>query len=293
MMEPEARTDAGLSKRTTPTWEMELLVSAGTIFGLLQLPALLDQWPSRLFNSSSEAFSMLLSAAWVYSKMTLFIVIATFGAHLCLRAYWVALVGMDSVYPGGIRWDRMRMGPIARELSSKRAKPMAEAIEAADNRATRVFGTGFGAAMLMLFPIMLALVGLLVAWMVDLAFGPRLAALSFYAVFGLVLLPLIFVQAIDPRLGARYGPGSVPARIVAGVLRPYRWIGLDGSSNLLIGLFASHEGNRRAGLPPRWPSPALRPCAPGSPAMPCRTRAPACPAWHGSARSRSMASRYR
>ncbi len=247
-MEPEATTDAGLSKRTTPTWEMELLVSAGTIFGLLQLPSVLDRVHSHLFNSSSEAFSMLLSAAWVYSKMTLFIVIATFAAHLCLRAYWVALVGMDSVYPGGIRWDKMRMGPIARELSSKRARPMRDVIEAADNRATRVFGTGFGAALLMVFPIFLALLGLLVAWLVDLAFGPSLAALSFYIVFGTVLLPLVIVQAFDRRLGIRFADGGLPARVVAGVLRPYRWIGLDGSSNLLIGLFASHEGNRRAGL---------------------------------------------
>lgn len=31
-----------LSPDTTPTWEMELLVSGATIFGLLQLPTLID-----------------------------------------------------------------------------------------------------------------------------------------------------------------------------------------------------------------------------------------------------------
>lgn len=152
------------------------------------------------------------------------------------------------IEPGGIRWEKLRMGPISKDLSSSNAKPMAELIESADNRATRVFGTGFGAAMLMVFPMVLALVGLLVAWLVDLAIGPDLAALSFYVVFGGVLLPLILAQAIDRRFGGRFVAGGLPARSVGAVLRPYRWIGLDGSSNLLISLFASHEGNRRAGL---------------------------------------------
>jgi hypothetical protein len=248
MMEPEAANESRLSTRTTPTWEMELLVSAGTIVGLLQLPSLLDVVHTPLLNGSSEAFSFLISATWAYCNLALHTLIATFLMHLCLRAYWVALVGMDSVYPGGIRWERMRMGPVTRALATKQSRPIPDAIEAADNRATRVFGIGFGAAMILLMPVVLALVGLLLAWLLEAVSGPRLAALSFYIVFGVVLVPLLTAQVLDLRLGKRLDPGGWPARMLARVLHPYRSLGLDSSGNLLIALFTSHEGGRRAGL---------------------------------------------
>ena len=41
--EPDDTAPNTLSPRTTPTWELELLISGATIFGLLQLPELLDQ----------------------------------------------------------------------------------------------------------------------------------------------------------------------------------------------------------------------------------------------------------
>ncbi|MCX7043108.1 MAG: hypothetical protein NT117_10700 [Gammaproteobacteria bacterium] len=248
MTEPDAANQPGLSTRTTPTWEMELLVSAGTIVGLLQLPSLLDVVHTPLLNGSSEAFSFLISATWAYCNLVLYTLIATFLAHLCLRAYWVALVGMDSVYPGGIRWEKMRMGPVSRALAASNSTPVPDAIEAADNRATRVFGIGFGAAMILLMPVVLALVGMLVAWMLDAVAGPRLAALSFYIVFGVVLVPLLTAQLLDQQLGKRLDPTGWPARTLTQVLRPYRSLGLDSSGNLLVALFASHEGGRRAGL---------------------------------------------
>ena len=147
-----------LPRHTTPTWEMELLVSGATTVGLLQLPALLDRTLFRLMNSAAPDYAELLKILWVYSKTALITLILTFIVHLCLRGYWVALVGMNSVYPGGVRWDRLRMGPIARR-SSAAGPGMDAAIEIADNRATRVFGTGVGLAMfMMLLAVIMAII---------------------------------------------------------------------------------------------------------------------------------------
>ena len=55
----------------------------------------------------------------------------TFALHLLLRAHWIALVGLHSIYPDGVRWDRLRMGPIQRELERRRERPAADAIERA------------------------------------------------------------------------------------------------------------------------------------------------------------------
>lgn len=240
----ESQPAAVLPPRTTPTWEMELLVSAGTIIGLLQLPALLDRWHVQLLNGTSEALSHVLSAAWAYCQMSLYTLIATFVLHIFLRGYWVALVGMDSVYPNGIHWDNLRLGPLSRALGRARIRSMAEVIEQADNRATRVFGTGFGAAMILMMPIALAMVALVVAWAMELTFGHRLAAMSFYIVFGTALLPVMVAQGLDRRFGARLAPSGWPARLLTGILRPYQAV----AGNLPFSLFLSNEGGRRTAL---------------------------------------------
>src|SRR6185369_1584519 len=129
----------------------------------LQLPPLLDRAFFRVMNGAVLDFADLLKYLWIYSKVALITLILTFIAHLFLRGYWVALVGMNSVYPGGVRWDRLRMGPIARKTTAA-GLGMDTAIELADNRATRVFGTGFGLALLMLVPAFIMAFGLFGAY---------------------------------------------------------------------------------------------------------------------------------
>ena len=93
---PAAAANA-VPPRTTPTWEMELLISGATIFGLLQLPELIDRAYLTTLNLSPPDYSGLINPLWMYAKFALITLVATFIAHLCLRGYWVALVGLDSV----------------------------------------------------------------------------------------------------------------------------------------------------------------------------------------------------
>ena len=113
---------ATIPARTTPTWEMELLISGATVFGLLQLPALADSLLFHAHNSGPPIVALFVLPLWIYVKTALLTLAATFVVHLCLRGYWVALVGLSSVYPGGVRWDRVaeRAGPLS--LASMRAK---------------------------------------------------------------------------------------------------------------------------------------------------------------------------
>src|SRR4051794_24559506 len=90
---------SGVPAETTPTWEMELLISGATVFGLMQLPARLDAIFYDLFNRGSEQVASLLMPLWIYAKVALLTLIGTFVLHLVLRGLWVAMVGLDSVYP--------------------------------------------------------------------------------------------------------------------------------------------------------------------------------------------------
>lgn len=237
-----------LPGRTTPTWEMELLISGATIIGLLQLPSLLDGAFYQLFARSTEDVNKLLSPLWIYAKFSLVTLIATFILHLCLRGYWVALIGMNSVYPGGIRWGKLRMGPIARELAETPASEMPATIETADNRATRVFGIGFGLAMLMLLPATLVLTIILIALVVGVFSGHRVDAMVVFSyLVPAVLLPWALATIVDRRWGARFAPGSASGRFLRRVLSFYGFLRFGGNNNPLLALFSSHEGQRRAG----------------------------------------------
>ena len=232
--------------KTTPTWEMELLVSGATIFGLLQLPSLLDRGYYRALNLSSAEYEGLLFPLWLYSKVAVITLVITFLLHLVLRGYWVALVGMNSVYPGGIRWENLRLGPRSLERSRQQSGSMPALIERADNRATRVFGTGFGFAMVMGILAALVAAALVVGVLVDAAFGTGHLDQVFAAMVAALLLPWAIAALVDRHMGSRLAPGGRLARVLDAVFGVYARAGMGRRSNALVALFVSHEGRLRA-----------------------------------------------
>ena len=88
-----------LPAHTTPTWEVELLISGVAVFAMLQLPGLLDDaifaWRPRF----SQEWSSVVFLLYVYSKGAAVLLAGTFVVHLLLRARWIALVGLHSIHP--------------------------------------------------------------------------------------------------------------------------------------------------------------------------------------------------
>src|SRR5690606_8427805 len=116
-------------------------------------------------------------------------------------AYWVGLVGIHSVFPAGLRPERLRAGPIAREVLQRRWVDMDTAIERADNRATVVFGLGVGVAAVVLpITLMVAVVYGLVLAGCWLAGRLDLIPVLFLVGVGAVLAPFFLVTGID-RIG--------------------------------------------------------------------------------------------
>jgi hypothetical protein len=232
--------------KTTPTWEMELLVSGATILGLLQLPSLLDRGYYTAINLASAEYEGLLFPLWLYSKVAVITLVITFLAHLFLRGYWVALVGMNSVYPGGIRWEQLRLGARSMARSIQESGSMPALIERADNRATRVFGTGFGFAMVMGIFAAVVAAGLIVGVLVDSAVGTGHLNQVFGILVAVLVLPWAIATTIDRSVGERFAPDGGLARALDAIFGLYARAGMGRRSNTLIALFVSHEGRVRA-----------------------------------------------
>lgn len=208
MTEPSlSPDDAALQvpKRTTPTWEIELLISAGVVFTLFQLLEPLETSFMRWMAVASVSAEPVLAYGYLYAKVVLFTLAAAFVLNLIARAYWVSLVGLHSIYPQGVRWDNYSGGPIAREVARERSLPIAEAIERADNRASLVFATGvlcaqfallLGIASLLLTPVLQWLDGLL----------PRDSVWLWVLTAMVVSIPLL-ATLLDRHLVPRLRPG--------------------------------------------------------------------------------------
>ncbi|MGA8891870.1 MAG: hypothetical protein WB493_09895, partial [Anaeromyxobacteraceae bacterium] len=238
----------GLPQRTTPTWEMELLLSGALVFGLAQLPREVDALFYPAFHRLAGGGEMLALLAWIYAKAFLLTLLGTFILHLAARGYWVALVGLDSVYPGGIRWERLQMGPYLRAASGGDDRGgMAARIERADNRASRIFGMGMGIALAALIPLLLVVVGALLDALLALLPSPprRPWGLS---VAGVLLVGYGLLYLVDRWLGPRIPAGSPAGRALQGAFRRLRWLGLGNPGNALVAIFQGAEGTTRTTL---------------------------------------------
>ena len=238
--------DAALPNRTTPTWEVELLISGVAVFAMLQLPGWLDDRMFALEPRVGSEWRPVLVLFYMYSKSTAVVLAATFAIHLLLRAQWIALVGMDSVYPQGVQLDRLRMGPIQRAIEGARTETTADAIERADNRASVVFAIGVSVALILgslcvfFCGSLLLVTGLSQA--LDWSLNPFMTMML---VFAVVMAPFLSAAGIDQGFAGRLRPSGTVYRATHGVLSFYTRIGMGRRNNQIIALLTSNGGERR------------------------------------------------
>jgi hypothetical protein len=163
----------------------------------------------------------------------------------------VGVVGLNSVYPGGVKWSSFKKaGPYQLETSKRGREDIGALIEAADNRASQLFGVGVGLAMALVLPIVLVSVAIAITFALRLL--PQADALPpmtvFMALFLLGFMPWLVAILLDQRYGARWPADSRGGRWLRAVLGMYTRIGLGRASNLPMALYTSHSQGHRGNL---------------------------------------------
>lgn len=193
-----------LSRLTTPTWEIEMLLSGAVVFALFQAPEPLRRWSELASGRTGEAGDLLLQLVTIYALVVNYALIAMFLIHLCSRAYWVALVGLDSVFPAGVRWENFRQGPIARREMQRLIPSLPVLVERADNFSSLCFSFGLLTVMWAVIGSLYALPTAVLALVItELLFDGEHLQTVLLVVLCLVLLPLVLAELID-RLDARW-----------------------------------------------------------------------------------------
>ena len=233
--------------RVAPTWEVELLISGVAVFAMLQLPGWLDEHLLSLQPRLAREWHNMALMIYLYVKSAAVILAITFILHLGLRARWIALVGMNSVFPGGIRSERLKMGSVQRTVETGLNEPTEAVIERADNAASVVFAIGVMITSFVV-SILLMVVGMYALSSAAIN-GLGLDADAYKWTFILLLLllsPLLLAGLVDQWRGATASPDSITHRTLAAVFRTYMRVGMGRSSNRIMALLSSHGGERKA-----------------------------------------------
>lgn len=190
-------------------WELELLLSLSLVFALMQLPAQVDAVFNALEPQLDEWMQMAAFAVYQGVKLPLYLVIGAFLLHLAARAYWVGLIGLEAVFPAGVRWDSLPYGPVSKEEWRPRVGSLQPMIDRADRFGSIIFSSSLALVATFAFGLVFtAAAGGLAFAASSLFLGGEYMGRLYGAALLLLALPSAVVKWVDQRYGARWPEGS-------------------------------------------------------------------------------------
>ena len=196
-------------------WELELLISGAVVFSLLQVPGAVDAAFARVQPHLAGASHMGVFMLYLYGKIILYTLISCFVLHLGARAYWVGLIGLETVFPRGVRWEDTTYGPLMTDVFKARMGRLQPRIDAADRFCSILFPLAFTLVMVAAYSvIMLGMVAALAFAVSRLLPGGARFGVVFVGIFGVAFLVPMVAWALDHTLGGRVRPGDTADRVI-------------------------------------------------------------------------------
>lgn len=246
-------TDEGRTYRRWILRELELLVSAGLIFALFQLPGVLDRgWGAVEPHLGGVVFHTVFTGYYV-ATLVAYALIATITAHFLLRAFGIALLGMQSIFPDGIDWSKLKYGPLVTGFADQRFPSLEELEERIDRLASSLFGFLFLFLAVILSLALTTLAGVVGAFVVA-AISPRHTFFEVLSGAVLIALGLLFGMqlvafSIDKLTRSPERREKLPGWLIA-LGRRLLWVQhvltLGSLANLLMWHFASRLSRGKA-----------------------------------------------
>ncbi len=210
------------------TWELELVISGAVAFALLQLPSAVDRVYERIDPHLADNLAGGAFIGLYYTKLALYTLIASFMVHIIARAYWVGLVGLEAVFPRGVRWEKATSGPISREVQQERLPSLPQLITRTDDFCSMIFSFSFMIVFIFVLSILWAgMLGLLALAISRLVFGGERMGDIFRILAGILLAPSILGPLLDKALGNKVDPSGPVARGIRALsVFTYRVLGM-------------------------------------------------------------------
>jgi MFS family permease len=244
-----AATDADAMERLRDrTDELELIISSLTIFALFSLPGWLFDKMAGIYTHLSTSLVIAGNLGTTLLAGTSYGLAACFVVHLMARAYWVGLIGLRTVFPGGINWSKTPgLGPLSRQYFRETLPNLDTVIANTDRLASSLFAVISMLTLSILWLGTILIVVLVVSGVVGARFGLTntgmgIGALALLLVF--VGVPIL-VYLLDAQLASRL-PRLRDNRAYAGGVRVLRRIaGLAFPQRLVLPVQLTLQSNTR------------------------------------------------
>jgi hypothetical protein len=232
---------------TSPTWELELFLSGAFVFATFQLPGLIEQIFQRLEPHTIGAGNYVLFIGTLYGKAIAFTLVGMFLLHLIARAYWVALLGLQSVFPQGIQWKEMKIGPVGKEVYRAFMPDISRVIARLDNFCSIVFSVGLVIVFVFVFSTMIATLGSGLAYALALVFthGENMRYFFFALMLVFVAIP-VGAAIVDRTRGDKYPPGTRGHRVLRGMMRFAFGLNLTPVTGPMMWTLATNLGRKKS-----------------------------------------------
>ena len=232
---------------TSPTWELELFLSGAFVFATFQLPDLIEQLFVRLEPHAVGAMSSVLFFVVLYGKAIAFTLIMMFSVHLGTRAYWVALMGLHSVFPKGIRCNEVKVGPIARDVYRKRTRALPISIARLDNFCSIVFSVGLLLVLVFVFSTTTAgVIAGLAYLMANAVHRPADMEYFFFGLFGVLVGIPVVATIWDRKFGDRMSPNSRGYRVTRRAVQLAYTVNLVRFTGPMMWTLTTNLGRKKA-----------------------------------------------
>lgn len=244
---PVAESEA-MDRLRDRTDELELIISSLTIFALFSVPSWLFDKIADITTHLSTSLAIASTVGITLLAGTSFGLAACFVVHLMARAYWVGLIGLRTVFPGGINWSKTPgLGPLSRRYYRDTLPDLDTVIQNTDRLASSLFAVISMLTLSVLWFGAILTVILVVSGVVGARFGLTNTAM---AIGTLVLLTVflgipIIVYLLDRQLASRV-PRLRDSRIYAGLVRFLsRIAGLAYPQRLVLPVQLTLQSNTR------------------------------------------------
>lgn len=234
---------------TTPTWEIELLISGALAYGSLQLPGVFDDWFVPLVPRLTESLVLPVILGYVFLKSLATTLTLTFGLHIVLRGFWAAALGLHSVYPEGILWDNVKSGPIFRAVTREVVAPLPVYVSRLDNISSLVFALGAVLLIMSALSSIFAVAAMGSTYALASITGGELQPLVGAAfAFVVLALPMISAGMIDKRFGERLPPNSRRRAWLERIARASTAVSGTRATGPMLLVFTSRQGQTKGTL---------------------------------------------
>lgn len=214
------------------TFEGELLISGAVVFGLLQVPPLIARFFDEALIRLEGHLRLIAVYGLTYITLVVYGLIGAFLIHLILRAFWIGLVGLESVFPRGVRWDQLRAGPYFIRHARQRIGPLAQIIERVDDVCSLIFSFGFMIVVVFGYSVVVLTVSAVGGFLISrVFFDGQYSGEVFWVLFGSIFGLQIVVSIVDRVLGPHISSDSIGGKALALGMKmwfstsPLRWTG--------------------------------------------------------------------